>query len=85
MAVLGMCLLVELTEKQSLVWVPMDEPRHWRVGLFVQRIKRQSGMIGYHRRLSRDELAKNGIVARVSPVDTAQDIRAVANRISTFT
>lgn len=51
----------------------------------MQRIKRQPRMIRYHGRLSRDELAKDGIVARVSPVDTTENIRAVATRISTFT
>lgn len=55
----------------------MDQPLDGGVGLFVQRIERQLGMVGDHAGFEREELSHDRIVAWVEPVDAAEDVGAV--------
>jgi hypothetical protein len=66
-----------LTKKQGLVGVPVDEAFDGRIGLLVERVQRQLGVVGDHARLERDELPRDGVVPWVVPVDPAQDVWAV--------
>jgi hypothetical protein len=49
----------------------VDEAFNWRVGLLVERVERQLGVVGDHARLERDELPRDGVVSWVVPVDSA--------------
>jgi hypothetical protein len=52
----------------------MDQTAHRRVGVLVERVEGELGMVRQLSRLERNELAEDWIVARVSPVDPAQNV-----------
>lgn len=71
------------TQKQNLVRVTVDEPLDGRVGLLVERVERQHGVVRDHARLEGDELAHDGVVPRVVPVDAAEYVRAFSGGLVT--
>ena len=69
-----------LTKEQSLIGVAMDQAAHGRVGMLMERVESQLRVVGQHPGLDRNELAEHGIVARIGPVDAAEDVRGHASR-----
>lgn len=65
------------TEKEGFIGVPVDEAFNGRVGLLVERIEGELGVVRDHARLQGEELADDGVVPRVVPVDPTQDIRTI--------
>jgi hypothetical protein len=65
------------TQEESLVRVPVNQALDGAVRRLMERVKGQLGVVGHHERLHRQELAKDWVVSRIGPVDTAQDIRPV--------
>ena len=59
-------------QKQRLVDVAVNEARHRRVVLLVQRVERQARMVGQQRAGERNELPPDRIVVRIVPVDRAR-------------
>lgn len=68
-----------LTKKQNLLRVTMDQTGSRRVVLLVKGVKSELGVVGQESGLHRDELAAQGILERVGPIDHAQDVRGQAD------
>src|ERR1700761_3665235 len=67
----------QLTQKQGLVRVTMDQARDRGVSRLMQGVKTQFGMVRQYCRLQGQELSENWIMARVFPVHPTQDVRTI--------
>jgi hypothetical protein len=65
------------TEEKGLVRVAVNKTLDWRVSSLVEGIQGKSGVVGLHDGPGRNKLAEDGIVQRVIPVHSAQDVRPV--------
>src|SRR3954451_22198593 len=63
------------TQEERLVRIPMNQALNRRVGRLVEGIEGKFGMIRDHHRLHREELTDDGIMPRIFPVDSTEDIR----------
>lgn len=52
----------------------MYQALDWRILGLVERVQGEFRVVGFHLRLRGDELAENGVVQRILPVDSAQDV-----------
>ena len=74
----------QLTQEESLVGVAMNQALDRRVGRLMEGVKGKLGVIRDHPRLHREELSDDGIVPRILPVDSAENIRtAIAGSVQT--
>lgn len=66
---------VQLTHKESLVRVAMDYSTHGGIINFVEGVELRCWMGNVDGRFERDELASDGVVQGIRPVDDAQYMR----------
>lgn len=64
-----------LTQEQGLVRVSVDQAFDRRILSLVKRVQGELGVVGLHLGLGGNELAEDGVVQRILPVDSAQNIR----------